>query len=147
MGFTPDLEQLYFADTCEVEPDEPGYIYRYDYDRASGAIADPEVFVNASDIDGYPDGLTVDGVGHVWAAFWDGGALHRFAPDGSHERSVAFDPRKVSSLTFAGDYHDTAYVTTACVGTRDTEGAGSGGLYRVDLGVSGCPEFRSAVES
>lgn len=123
-----------------------GYIYRYDYNFASGRLSDPEVFVDASDIDGYPDGLTVDGEGHVWSAFWDGGALHRFAPDGAHERTVAFDPRKVSSLTFAGDSYDTAYVTTACVETRETEGAGAGSLYRVDLGVTGRPEFRSAVD-
>ena len=144
MGFTPDLDGLYFTDTCEVDPAEPGYIYRYGYDRASGRLADPEVVVDASGIDGYPDGMTVDADGHLWSAFWDGGALRRFAPDGTHERTVAFDPRKVSSVTFAGDAYDAAYVTTACVGTRDVEGAGS--LYHVDLGVSGTPEFRSAID-
>lgn len=146
MGFTPDLSQLYFTDTCEVDPTQPGYIYRYEYDRASGSLSDPEVFVEASNIDGYPDGMTVDSEGHVWSAFWDGGALHRFTPDGTHERSVAFDPRKVSSLTVAGDDYDTAYVTTACVETRETEGPGAGCLYRVDLGVTGRPECRSAVD-
>jgi len=146
MGFTPDLSHLYFTDTCEVDPSEPGYIYRYDYDRATGRLSDPTVFVDASDIDGYPDGLTVDSEGHVWSAFWDGSALHRFAPDGTHERTIRFDPRKVSSLTFAGDDYDAAYVTTACVETRQTEGAGAGSLYCVDLGVTGRPEFRSAVD-
>lgn len=147
MGFTPDLSRLYVTDTCEVDPSEPGYIYRYDYDRESGQVADPTVFVDASDLEGYPDGMTVDDEGHVWSAFWDGGALHRFAPDGTRCRTVAFDPRKVSSLTFAGDASDTAYVTTACVDSRETEGAGAGSLYRVELGVSGRPEFRSAVET
>jgi D-xylonolactonase len=145
MGFTPDLEQLYFVDTCEVDPAEPGYIYRYEYDRATGAITDPEVFYEASDIEGYPDGMTVDEDGTVWVAFWDGGALHSFAPDGSHDRCVSFTPRKVSSVTFAGASFDTAYVTTACVETRETEGAGAGSLYRVDLSVSGRPGFRSAI--
>ncbi|MUW14945.1 SMP-30/gluconolactonase/LRE family protein [Halorubrum sp. CBA1125] len=145
MGFTPDRLQLYFTDTCEVDPDEPGYIYRYDYDRASGAISDPEVFLDAGGIEGYPDGMTVDEEGYVWSAFWDGGALRRFAPDGTPDAVVEFDPRKVSSVTFGGPSYDTAYVTTACVETRETEGAGAGSLYRVDLGVTGHPEFRSAV--
>ena len=145
MGFTPDLDRLYFVDTCEVDPAEPGYIYRYDYDRASGRLSNPEVFVDASSIDGYPDGMTVDADGAVWAAFWDGGALRRFAPDGTHERAVRFAPRKVSSATFAGDDYGTAYVTTACVASREAEGAGAGSLYGVDLGVSGTPEFRSAI--
>lgn len=146
MGFTPDLDELYFTDTCEVDPAEPGYIYRYDYDRASGRISSPAVVVDASGIDGYPDGMAVDSDGYVWSAFWDGGALHRFAPDGTRDRTVEFDPRKVSSLTFAGDDSQTAYVTTACVDTRETEGIGAGSLYRVDLGVSATPEFRSAID-
>jgi sugar lactone lactonase YvrE len=90
--------------------------------------------------------MTVDSEGHVWSGFWDGSALHRFGPDGAHERTIAFDPRKVSSLTFGGDEYGTAYVTTACVETRETEGTGAGSLYRIDLGVTGRPEFRSAID-
>jgi len=146
MGFTTDLSQLYFTDTSETNPSEPGYIHRYNYHRASGRLSDPEVFVDASDIDGYPDGMTVDSEGKVWSAFWNGSALHRFAPDGTHEQSITFDPRKVSSLTFGGDDYKTAYVTTACVETRATEGTGAGSLYRVDLGVTGRPEFRSDID-
>jgi len=146
MGFTPDLAQLYFTDTCEVDPSKPGYIYRYNYHRASGRLTDPEVFIDAGNINGYPDGMTVDSEGHVWSAFWDGSAIHRFAPDGTHERTLSFNPRKVSSLTFAGDDYHTAYVTTACVETREREGPGAGSLYNVNLGVTGRSEFRSAID-
>ncbi|MFC7028255.1 SMP-30/gluconolactonase/LRE family protein [Halomicroarcula sp. GCM10025324] len=146
MGFTPDRSQMYFSDTGNVDPDSPGYIYRYDYDRASGAISDPEVFVECGAFDGYPDGMTVDSEGHVWSAFWDGHALRRFSPEGDHEATVEFAPRKVSSLTFGGTENETAYVTTACVETRETEGEGAGSLYTVDLGVTGVPEFRSAID-
>ncbi|MFC7020801.1 MULTISPECIES: SMP-30/gluconolactonase/LRE family protein [Haloarcula] len=146
MGFTPDRSQFYFTDTGLVDPDNPGYIYRYDYDVATGAISDPEVVVECDEFDGYPDGMTVDETGAVWSAFWDGNALHRFSAEGSHEEAVEFDPRKVSSLTFGGPDYETAYVTTACVKTRETEGEGAGSLYTVDLGVGGVPEFRSAIE-
>ncbi|WP_254271324.1 SMP-30/gluconolactonase/LRE family protein [Haloarcula marina] len=146
MGFTEDLSKFYFTDTGEVDPDCPGYIYRYDYDRATGDISNPETFLDASDIEGMPDGMTVDDEDHVWSAFWDGHKLIRFAPDGTRERTVEFDPRKVSSLTFAGEGYETAYVTTACVETRAEEGAGAGSLYRVDLGVSGREEFRSDID-
>lgn len=146
MGFTPDRSSFYFTDTGIVAPDNPGYIYRYDYDRATGAISDPEVFLEADGLDGYPDGMTVDSAGDVWSAFWDGHTLHRFAPDGMHEETVEFAPKKVSSLTFGGDDYETAYVTTACVETRATEGEGAGSLYTVDLGVTGVKEFRSDVQ-
>ncbi|MFA9518372.1 SMP-30/gluconolactonase/LRE family protein [Halopenitus sp. H-Gu1] len=145
MGFTPDLSGFYFTDTGTVDPDSPGYIYRYDYERATGSISNRTVCLDASDIEGYPDGMTVDSEGHVWSAFWDGNALIRFAPDGTREQTVRFSPQKVSSVTFGGDDYDTAYVTTACVETRETEGEGAGSLYTVDLGVTGRPEFRSAI--
>ncbi|WP_135304975.1 SMP-30/gluconolactonase/LRE family protein [Haloarcula amylovorans] len=146
MGFTGDRSQFYFTDTAEVDPDSPGYIYRYDYDRATGEISDPETFLDASGIEGYPDGMTVDGEDHVWSAFWDGNKLIRFAPDGTRKTTVEFDPRKVSSVTFGGEDYETAYVTTACVETRETEGEGAGSLYRLNLGVMGREEFRSDIE-
>lgn len=146
MGFTPDLTNLYFTDTGEIEPTCPGYIYRYDYDRASGGLSNPETFLDASDIEGLPDGMTVDAEGHVWSAFWDGHKLIRFGPGGGRETTMKFDPRKVSSITFGGNDYETAYVTTACVETRETEGERAGSLYRVDLGVTGREEFRSDVK-
>ncbi|MBX0323211.1 SMP-30/gluconolactonase/LRE family protein [Halomicroarcula sp. F13] len=146
MGFTLDQSGFYFTDTGEVDPECPGYIYRYDYDRATGAISNPQTVVDASGIEGLPDGMTVDGEGYLWSAFWDGHKLIRFSPEGTRVETVRFDPRKVSSVTFAGDDYGTAYVTTACVETRAVEGEGAGSLYRVDLGVTGREEFRSDVE-
>lgn len=146
MGFTPDLSGFYFTDTGIVAPDSPGYIYRYDYDQESGAISNRETVIDGTGMMGYPDGMTVDTEGYIWSAFWDGNALHRFAPDGTQGETVEFDPRKVSSITFGGAEYDTAYVTTACVESRETEGEGAGGLYTVDLGVGGVAEFRSAIE-
>jgi D-xylonolactonase len=91
--------------------------------------------------------MTVDSEDHIWAAFWDGHKLIRYTPDGDRVATVEFPPRKVSSLTFGGDAYETAYVTTACVETRETEGEGAGSVYAVDLGVTGRPEFRSAIET
>lgn len=146
MGFTRDRSGFYFTDTGEIDPNHPGYIYRYDYDQATGAISNPETVVDASGIKGSPDGMTVDSEGNIWSAFWDGHKLIRFTHDGTREETVRFNPQKVSSVTFAGDDYRTAYVTTACVETRDVEGEGAGSLYRVDLGVTGLEEFRSDVD-
>jgi len=146
MGFTPDASAIYFVDTCEVDPAEPGYVYRYDYDRDTGAVSDPTVFYEADGVEGFPDGLTVDSKGHVWVAFWEGHALRRFRPDGTLDATVRFGPRKVSSITFGPDTYDTAYVTTACQEGRAAEGDGAGSVYTFDPGVTGRAEFRSAVQ-
>jgi len=146
MGFTPDCERLYFTETVE------GKIYRYDYDESTGALTDREVFVDASDGSGNPDGMTVDAEGDVWSAFWDGGRIAHYDPDGTELERVEFPAKKVSAVTFGGQEYDTAYVTTALgpgegsAGTREEEGSGAGALFEVDLGVAGVPEFRSEIE-
>jgi D-xylonolactonase len=146
MGFTGDRESLYVTDTGP-HPGATGRIDRYDYDAATGAIADPETVVEPDDVPGRPDGMTVDAEDHLWSAFWDGHVLVRYAPDGSRLRTVEFGPRKVSSVTFGGADATDAYVTTAGGHDRPEEGATAGSLFRVDLGVAGRPEFRSAVET
>jgi D-xylonolactonase len=144
MGFTRDGTATYVTDTCE-HADRPGYVDRYDYDRATGALRDPERFVTR-EREGFPDGLTVDADGGVWSAAWLGGELVRYTPDGERDRTVPFVPRKVSSITFGGDDYRDAYVTTAGGDDRATGGAGAGGLFRVELGVAGVPEFRSRID-
>jgi D-xylonolactonase len=90
--------------------------------------------------------MTVDAEEHLWSAFWDGHVLVRFAPDGTRELTVEFEPRKVSSLAFGGDDFGDAYVTTAGGPGRPEEGETAGSLFRVDLGVGGRTEFRSALD-
>ena len=146
MGFAPDRRQFYFTETVG------GHIYRYDYDQATGAISDREVYVDTGDVEGNPDGMTVDREGHVWVAFWGGQRVARYDPAGEEVGRVSIPAKKVSCLTFGGADYDTAYVTTALgpgegeAGTREEEGRGAGALFAVELGVDGVPEFRSRIE-
>jgi D-xylonolactonase len=141
LGFRPDLRQLYYADTPKRE------IYRFDYDRASGAIDNRQVFIHTPDHEGRPDGLTVDKEGYVWSAQWDGGCLVRYAPDGREDQRVMFPARKVSCPTFGGDDYGDLYVTTAGGQDREAEGSGAGALFRLRPKVGGVPEFRSRIGS
>lgn len=145
MGFSADRESMYVTDTA-FYTDEPGRITRYDYDETTGEISNPETVVEPEDVPGLPDGMTVDAEDHLWSAFWDGHVLVRFAPDGTRERTVEFEPRKVSSVAFGGDDFSDAYVTTAGGPGRPEEGETAGSLFRVDLGVGGRAEFRSALD-
>jgi D-xylonolactonase len=146
LGFAPDRRHVYFTET------EADRISRYRYDQATGDLSDRETFLDASDLAGHPDGMTVDAEGCVWSAFWDGGRIARYDPDGTELARVEFPATKVSALTFGGPDYDTAYVTTALgpgegpAGTREEEGERAGALFAVDLGVGGVPEFRSRIE-
>lgn len=139
MGFTPDRRRMYHTDSRARE------IYLFDYDEASGAIANRRLFVQTPEGEGVPDGMTVDAEGCVWSARWDGGCAVRYAPDGTERRRIEFPARKVSSVTFGGDDYADMYVTTAGGDKKEQEGAGAGALFRLDAGVRGVPEFRSRI--
>ncbi len=141
MGFTPDRKRMYYTDSPIHE------IYLFDYDQASGAITNQRVFVRTPEDEGTPDGMTVDAEGYVWGARWDGGCLVRYAPDGTEVLRVQFPAKKVSSVIFGGDDYTDIYVTTAGGNKKETEGWGAGGLFCLNLGIRGVPEFRSRVHT
>jgi D-xylonolactonase len=139
MGFTLDRKQLYYTDSMVKK------IYLFDYDQATGNITNQRIFVDTSDQEGVPDGMTVDADGNVWSARWDGYRLTQYVPDGSELRRVMFPAKKVSSVIFGGaDYRDM-YVTTAGGNDKHENGATAGALYRLRLGVQGSPEFPSRI--
>ena len=139
MGFTPDRKHMYYTDSPKHE------IYLFDYDAASGAIANQHVFVRTAKDEGVPDGMTVDAEGYVWSARWDGGCLVRYAPEGREVMRVRFPARKVSSVVFGGDNCTDMYVTTAGGNKKEQEGSGAGALFRLNLGIQGVPEFLSRI--
>ena len=128
LGFTPDLRQVYYSDTGKMQ------ISRFDYDRATGAISNQQIFARVTDGQGMPDGLTTDAEGGIWSARWDGGILVHYAPDGSVVERISFPARKVSSAMFGGDDYGDLYVTCAGGDKKATDGPGAGALFRLRPG-------------
>lgn len=139
LGFTLDRRRMYHTDTGRM------VIWLYDYDEATGEIANRREFVRVPDGEGYPDGLTVDAEDCVWSARWDGNRIVRYSPDGEPIDRIDFPVRKVSSVSFGGPDDAELYVTTAGGDRKGTDGEWAGGLFRVRPGVRGVPEFRSSV--
>jgi sugar lactone lactonase YvrE len=140
MGFTTDRRHMYYTDT------RPRRIYLFDYDENTGALSNQRVWLQVPEGVGGPDGMTVDAQGFVWSARWDGSALYRYTPEGAEALRISFPVRKVSSAAFGGPDLSDLYVTTALSGgDRAVEGAGAGGLFRLQPGVRGLPEFFSRV--
>lgn len=148
MGFTPDLEGMYFTDSAARQ------IYKFDYDRKTGNITNRRIFAEISPDEGLPDGMTVDAEGYVWTAVWFGGRVKRFAPDGRLARGVFFPAYQTASLTFGGPARDDIFVTTSAVPPDETlrprgldlAAHRGGGLYHVRVeGMRGGPQFRSRL--
>ncbi|MCC6705745.1 MAG: SMP-30/gluconolactonase/LRE family protein [Thermomicrobiales bacterium] len=139
IGFSPDLSLVYHSDS------DKRLITRSRYNRSTGELTERTVWHRTKDGDGLPDGMTVDADGYVWSAQWDGSCLLRLDLDGNEVDRVTFPANKVSSIIFGGEDYLDAYVTTANVNGRETEGPGAGALFRVQLGVAGKPEFFSRI--
>ncbi len=137
IGWSPNGATMYLADSGTSCVDAFGF------DGATGTIRDRHTLVHVDEPGVVPDGLTVDAEGGIWVALWDGGRLHRYAPDGSLTATVALPVRRPTSCAFGGHDLATLFVTTALVGLEDealvTE-RGDGLVFAIrGLGVRGMP--------
>jgi sugar lactone lactonase YvrE len=128
LGWSPEADLMYFVDT------PTGRVDVFDYDLATGELANRRVFVEIASADGSPDGLCTDADGAVWVALWEGGAVRRYLPDGSLDRVVEVGTPLVTSCAFAAsdggaDELDLLVITTAAENAHDP-GAGRTYAYR-----------------
>ncbi len=145
--WSPDDRTFYFADTFRQT------MWAYDYDLATGAVANRRDFASTKDDPGFFDGSTVDAEGCVWNALVIGGDLIRYAPDGSVERRIGMPVKNITSLIFGGPQLDEIYVTSMARVRHPATHAhfaqqlrpqfGAGSLFRIrGLGIQGIPEPR-----
>ena len=141
IGWSPDDRIMYFTDTPARR------IYRYDFDLASGQIANRRVFAEVEPGHGGPDGMTVDAEGCVWSAQFDRWCIHRYAPDGTLERAIRLPVQRPTTCMFGGPELATLYVTSARMDLAPDALAAqplAGGVFALDPGVRGLPEPRFA---
>lgn len=141
--FSPNGKIFYFADTFA------NTVWAFDW-SADGTPSNRRVFVQGKAGEGMADGATVDEEGYLWNA-WNGagsgggGAIRRYAPDGTLDRTITLPSLKVTSLIFGGPKLDTIFVTTMGMSGFPEDRPHDGGVYTVTgLGVRGLPEFRFA---
>ena len=137
IGWSPDHTIMYFADSGRRQ------ILKFDYDLKTGAIQNRRVFAALTEAEGIPDGLTVDSLGCVWNAIWDGGKVIRYSPDGKRLAEIELPVRRVTSCAFGGEHLNELYITTAHFGLSPAERAQqpkAGDLFRLKTDVIGLVE-------
>jgi sugar lactone lactonase YvrE len=133
LGWSPDGSLAYYNDTATYRTSV------FDYDTDAG-LTNRRVFVDLSDEEKRPDGLTVDSQGGVWVALSNGGAVRRYTPDGALDEVVELPAKKVTACTFGGSRLDQLYITTSREGLEPGDDPLAGSLFRAyDVGVSGLP--------
>ena len=74
LAWSPDYRTFYHIDTPTRT------VTAYDYDLATGGIANPRPAVSVPPALGWPDGMTSDTEGMLWVAMWGGAKLTRWNP-------------------------------------------------------------------
>jgi sugar lactone lactonase YvrE len=134
LDWSGDGRLMYYIDTPTQSIDV------FDFDVASGAIANRRSLARVADGQGFPDGLTLDADGYIWVALWSGGAVHRYAPDGTLDRVLTVPVAYPTSCAFGGPDLRDLYITTAATALTPEERARAplaGGLFRCRPGVQG----------
>lgn len=129
LEWSPDGRLAYYNDTATHR------ISVFDYDPQAG-LTGRRTF---ADVDGNPDGLTVDADGGVWTALFGSGAVHRYAPDGTLDAVVEVPARQVTACTFGGEGLDRLYITTSRENLQPGDDPLAGSLFVASVGVRGLP--------
>ena len=144
MAFSPDGRTMYLSDSNP----EVRTIWACDYDPDTGTPHNKRVFFDTRQVDGRPDGATVDADGCYWMAGVSGWQLVRITPQGKVDRIIPMPCEKPSRPWFGGPRLDVLYVTSIGAGlTLGTEQRQphAGGLFAIHgLGITGLSQPRFA---
>ena len=134
LAWMPDVRTMLFIDTPTQRVDA------FDMDPTTGAISNRRPLVEIPAAAGMPDGMTIDDEGCLWVALWEGGAVHRYTPEGRLDTVIDLPCTNVTSCCFGGADLDDLYITTSSLGLSDELRASqpsAGGLFRYRPGVTG----------
>lgn len=135
-----DQRTMYYIDTPLKTVDA------FDYDLASGTVANRRPVIRIAAGEGGPDGMAIDSEGMLWVAQWGGWQIGRYDPlTGKKLARIDLPTQHVSACAFGGpDLHDL-YITTARENIPPEALASqphAGSLFRIRTGVRGLPAFR-----
>lgn len=140
IAWSADDRLMYLADTVV------GTVWRYDFDIATGEIANRRPFISTAPIQGAVDGATIDSDGCYWAALFRGGAIAQFDPDGKLMRHIRLPILHPTICAFGGSNLDVLYAASASrfrdEAQRSTQPL-AGHVFAIHgLGARGIPEPR-----
>lgn len=139
LAWSADTKTLYYIDTPTRR------VQAFDYDLATGRIANGRTALEIPESFGWPDGMTSDAEGNLWIAMWGGARVTRWDPAaGQLLEQVPVPALHSSSCVFGGADMNELYITSARKGMNAAqlkEYPRSGGVFRLKTGVRGMPTF------
>jgi len=140
-AFDEPRGRLYLADTaiCVVDV--------FDMDSGTGALTGRRRFLDLSEEQVWPDGMTVDDDGMLWVALGRAGAVHRYRTDGTRDGIIELPTTNPTSVAFGGPDGGDLYITTSWFDCDEGHRAAqplAGAIFRCHPGVTGRPSPRWA---
>lgn len=139
IAFSPDGRTLYFTDTRRHRS------WAFDLDLDDGAVTNRRLFADHSATGERLDGACVDVDGCLWTAFFAGGRIVRYRPDGRIDRTIPLPVTNPTCPCFGGPDLKTLYVTTATKFLSPEQLAAeplAGALLAIEGVGQGLPEHR-----
>lgn len=136
LAWSPDSRTMYFSDS------HSGEVVQYDFDPATGNIANRRRFIDMTSTGGVADGATVDADGCYWLTIPVTSRVNRYDPAGRLMQSVVLPTDLPTCCEFGGPDLDVLYVTSAVLRRPATHFFGQsnpGGLFALYVEVKGLP--------
>ena len=137
MDWSPDGRTMYYIDSLTRQ------VTAFDYDLASGDLANPRPAVTLPEDSGVPDGMTVALDGTLWVAHWGGARVTRWHPrTGALLQTIPVPANLTTSCAFGGPALDQLYITTARYQENGPALAAqphAGGVFRIQTDTRGRP--------
>ena len=138
LGWSLDNKYFYHCDSgpkfCKI--------MRYDFDAATGAIANGVDWFMAEQPNTSPDGLTVDSEGCIWTAVWGANEVLRLDENANVVQRIAMLVKMPTSCILGGEDYKTLFITSMSrdVGEAENIALPNGCLYSETVSVPGVPE-------
>jgi sugar lactone lactonase YvrE len=138
-AFDEPAGRLYLADSALMVIDV------FDFDPETGSLTDRRRFVDLTDAQCWPDGMTVDDEGMLWVAVGRAGAVHRYRPDATLDGIVELPTSNPTSVAFGGADGADLYITSSWTDLEPADRSRqplAGAIFHCRPGVSGQPSPR-----
>lgn len=138
LAWSPDGTAMYHADSS------PGWVDRWTFDPASGAVSGRTRFAQLTNETGRPDGATVDSSGNYWSAGVSAGVLNCFSPAGALLAKFTLPVPRPTMPCFCGpELADLVITSLRPDDAASIEAAPqSGSLFHLRPGLTGLPAYR-----
>ena len=107
LTFSTDNKYIYYADTFKKK------IYRTNLSKDILNIKASEIFVDNTNLKGFPDGSTLDINGYLWNAEWNGGQVVCYDLNGDIINRIKTPMNRPTCCTFGGPNMNVLFITSA----------------------------------